>query len=160
MTDKTITCPKCGGEADNGQDREFPPNAYVCSKCDKPEAVTMRSRAELFADVERYTSHLPACPVETWHSEYCECGLATSLKKLHDAIAASTQQLAEKDALIAQLEKALKMIRQNDKTEYDYGNGAIAKNRNGKRPANGRWLTPKELADQALAAIQVHREGK
>jgi predicted RNA-binding Zn-ribbon protein involved in translation (DUF1610 family) len=26
-------CPVCGGEADNGHDREVPPNAYVCSKC-------------------------------------------------------------------------------------------------------------------------------
>ena len=26
-------CPACGGEADNGHDREYPPNPYVCSKC-------------------------------------------------------------------------------------------------------------------------------
>ena len=26
-------CPKCGGPADNGHDREIPPNAYWCSKC-------------------------------------------------------------------------------------------------------------------------------
>jgi len=27
-------CPKCGGPADNGNDRMVPPNPYLCSKCD------------------------------------------------------------------------------------------------------------------------------
>lgn len=26
-------CPKCGGPADNGHDREVPPNPYHCTKC-------------------------------------------------------------------------------------------------------------------------------
>lgn len=26
-------CPRCGGPADNGHDRELPPNVYACSKC-------------------------------------------------------------------------------------------------------------------------------
>ena len=26
-------CPNCGGPADNGHDREVPPNPYWCSKC-------------------------------------------------------------------------------------------------------------------------------
>lgn len=26
-------CPKCGGAADNGHDREVPPNPYYCTKC-------------------------------------------------------------------------------------------------------------------------------
>ena len=26
-------CPKCGGPADNGHDRELPPNPYFCTKC-------------------------------------------------------------------------------------------------------------------------------
>lgn len=26
-------CPSCGGPADNGHDREYPPNVYACSKC-------------------------------------------------------------------------------------------------------------------------------
>lgn len=26
-------CPVCGGPADNGHDREFPPNPYYCVKC-------------------------------------------------------------------------------------------------------------------------------
>jgi hypothetical protein len=26
-------CPKCGGPADNGHDRCYPPNPYFCSKC-------------------------------------------------------------------------------------------------------------------------------
>ena len=28
-----FVCPKCGGFADNGHDREYPPNAYLCTKC-------------------------------------------------------------------------------------------------------------------------------
>ncbi len=27
-------CPGCGGPADNGHDREDPPNVYYCSKCE------------------------------------------------------------------------------------------------------------------------------
>ena len=27
-------CPNCGGPADNGNDREVPPNPYYCTKCD------------------------------------------------------------------------------------------------------------------------------
>ena len=27
------TCPQCGGEADQGHDRCYPPTAYLCSKC-------------------------------------------------------------------------------------------------------------------------------
>lgn len=27
------TCPMCGGPADNGHDREMPPNPYLCTKC-------------------------------------------------------------------------------------------------------------------------------
>jgi len=26
-------CPKCGGPADNGHDRSFPPSPYFCTKC-------------------------------------------------------------------------------------------------------------------------------
>ena len=26
-------CPGCGGEADNGHDRCYPPNPYYCTKC-------------------------------------------------------------------------------------------------------------------------------
>jgi DNA-directed RNA polymerase subunit RPC12/RpoP len=26
-------CPTCGGPADNGYDRELPPDPYICSKC-------------------------------------------------------------------------------------------------------------------------------
>lgn len=28
-------CPLCKGDADNGHDREYPPNPYLCTKCDK-----------------------------------------------------------------------------------------------------------------------------
>ena len=31
-------CPKCGGPADNGNDRCVPPNPYYCSKCTELEA--------------------------------------------------------------------------------------------------------------------------
>ena len=27
------TCPECGGPANCGSDREYPPNPYVCSEC-------------------------------------------------------------------------------------------------------------------------------
>lgn len=28
------TCPNCGGTADNGHDRSYPPNPYHCTKCE------------------------------------------------------------------------------------------------------------------------------
>ena len=28
-------CPNCGGTADQGHDREDPPNPYYCTKCQK-----------------------------------------------------------------------------------------------------------------------------
>ena len=31
--DDLARCPNCGGPADNGHDREVPPNPYWCSKC-------------------------------------------------------------------------------------------------------------------------------
>lgn len=34
QTDLT-RCPRCGGPADNGFDRCFPPNPYSCTKCSK-----------------------------------------------------------------------------------------------------------------------------
>lgn len=27
-------CPRCCGPADNGHDREFPPNPYLCTRCE------------------------------------------------------------------------------------------------------------------------------
>ena len=37
--DRTIDylsmCPMCGGPADNGHDRGYPPNPYVCTKCEE-----------------------------------------------------------------------------------------------------------------------------
>ena len=39
-------CPRCGGPADNGHDREFPPNPYLCTKC----------HAALEADSQAYES--------------------------------------------------------------------------------------------------------
>ena len=31
--DNPSKCPRCGGPADNGHDRGFPPNPYLCTKC-------------------------------------------------------------------------------------------------------------------------------
>lgn len=32
-------CPGCGGPADNGHDRCYPPNPYYCTKCDALTAI-------------------------------------------------------------------------------------------------------------------------
>lgn len=34
-------CPKCGGSADNGHDRCYPPSPYYCTKCNKPSQNTV-----------------------------------------------------------------------------------------------------------------------
>jgi hypothetical protein len=31
-------CPNCGGVADNGHDRCYPPNPYFCTKCDSSKS--------------------------------------------------------------------------------------------------------------------------
>ena len=36
-------CPKCGGVADNGNDRCFPPNPYYCKNCTEIEALKAKS---------------------------------------------------------------------------------------------------------------------
>lgn len=33
MSNDLDKCPGCGGYADNGHDREYPPNPYYCTKC-------------------------------------------------------------------------------------------------------------------------------
>jgi hypothetical protein len=45
--------------------------------------------------------------------------------------------------------RTLAYVFENDKTEYDYY-GKRARNRNGKLPDEGRWITPRELAEDAL----------
>jgi hypothetical protein len=35
MSEDLTKCPQCGGVADNGHDREMPPNPYLCTKCEK-----------------------------------------------------------------------------------------------------------------------------
>jgi len=40
-TPGTTTCPDCGGPADNGQDRELPPNTYSCTKCEAPDTMAL-----------------------------------------------------------------------------------------------------------------------
>lgn len=37
MDDELSRCPKCGGPADNGHDRELPPNPYHCTKCEQAD---------------------------------------------------------------------------------------------------------------------------
>ncbi|MCK5560132.1 MAG: hypothetical protein KAJ51_06045, partial [Thermoplasmata archaeon] len=48
-------CPACGGPADNGYDREVPPNPYHCTKCneadlpDRPDPIEPDQRDHLIA---------------------------------------------------------------------------------------------------------------
>lgn len=37
-----MTCPRCGGAADNGHDREFPPTPFICCKCEKDDHAQTR----------------------------------------------------------------------------------------------------------------------
>ena len=32
--DNLSKCPRCGGPADNGHDRGYPPTAYICTRCE------------------------------------------------------------------------------------------------------------------------------
>ena len=41
MDDELSRCPKCGGPADNGHDRELPPNPYHCTKCEQADELTV-----------------------------------------------------------------------------------------------------------------------
>jgi len=49
----TTKCPRCGGYADNEHDREYPPNVYVCSKCESP--MTERDEALKVLDADYMT---------------------------------------------------------------------------------------------------------
>jgi len=74
------TCPGCGGVADNGHDREFPPNPYYCTKCSE------QAEQELF-DMDDHPQH-----------RLCECRKCmeyfTPLPDC-DAFAASGKPIAE-----------------------------------------------------------------
>lgn len=54
MPDLTV-CPGCGGEADNGFDRCFPPNPYYCKKCHDIESLQsdLRTMAEAVRDANK-----------------------------------------------------------------------------------------------------------
>jgi len=45
-------CPSCGGEADNGHDRCYPPNPYYCTKCTsaQPSDVVVEASYEPWPD--------------------------------------------------------------------------------------------------------------
>jgi hypothetical protein len=58
--------------------------------------------------------------------------------------------------IIEFLKTRLEVIKNNDKSFYDCGTGKNGQNRFGKLPEQGRWLTPFELADEAL--IRIDRE--
>lgn len=47
------TCPKCGGIADNGHDRELPPNPYLCSKCEQPAV----SESDLISIISKFCGY-------------------------------------------------------------------------------------------------------
>lgn len=40
------TCPSCGGPADNGYDRSYPPEPYACTKCEAEEREDAKRREE------------------------------------------------------------------------------------------------------------------
>jgi len=44
-------CPGCGGPADNGHDRELPPNPYLCSKCEKDTTTMKKNTGGARSDV-------------------------------------------------------------------------------------------------------------
>ena len=42
--DDLSKCPRCGGDADNGHDRCYPPTAYLCGKCSELHNVKSNRR--------------------------------------------------------------------------------------------------------------------
>lgn len=66
----------------------------------------------------------------------------TDLPLLLDAVTALRE---EREKLV----EALRLVAQNDKTFYGYG-GTSALNRENLRPKEGRWATPREIAEAAL----------
>lgn len=47
-----LMCPGCGGVADNGHDREMPPNPYYCTSCMQKMADAVGRLAEETVVVE------------------------------------------------------------------------------------------------------------
>lgn len=74
----------------------------------------------------------PTTPEEGFHQGWAECA-------------------AWCEDRIRVLEEALRAVERNDKTVYDYSRGPRAVNRNGLPPDQGRWLTPREIARDALS---------
>jgi len=60
-------CPQCGGEADNGHDRCYPPTAYHCSKCMDIDALQ-----KPVDDADFKEKHTDDCD---WNQyQWCDCG--------------------------------------------------------------------------------------
>lgn len=62
MTDIT-KCPKCGGPADNGFDRCYPPNPYYCTKCEETDR-----EAELLAVIRDLAAAARAPEGKQWNA--------------------------------------------------------------------------------------------
>lgn len=41
-------CPHCGGPADNGHDRSYPPSPYECTKCERKQRKKDRELRETY----------------------------------------------------------------------------------------------------------------
>lgn len=41
-------CPTCGGPADNGHDRSYPPSPYICTKCERKQRKKDRELRETY----------------------------------------------------------------------------------------------------------------
>lgn len=60
-----LKCPKCGGEADNGHDREYPPNPYYCTQCTRDALLaygdTPENRVAILDELIREFMHWIRC---------------------------------------------------------------------------------------------------
>lgn len=93
---------------------------------------------------ERFESYIPDYP------DYEPEGLREALDRLE------TQGSAQQEASEA-LEgayKALESIRLNDKSVYNY-TGDGAKNKDGLTPEEGRWATPREIAEDEIKLVKA-----
>ena len=137
------TCPGCGGVADNGHDREFPPNPYYCTKCSE------QAEQEPVAVVEITYGREPECYVTGNIDDFPE-----GVFKLY-AAPVRTKDLTDDEGLQDAMTKSLKKAFQLGQTYFQQ---ADSESYAANKRADITLELYRKLEDDTRAVIAADRE--
>ena len=134
---KGMKCPQCGGDADNGHDRELPPNAYTCKKCsDEPKGLKSAEEALKLtldqivkpvieakdAEIAKVQDHNKWLQSELERYQKAGCvSVSERLKNQADTICVQSAEIAKLRGVVEKMREALRLIREFVKGRYVEG---------------------------------------